>query len=259
MKRVLITGGSEGIGRAIALWYARRGYALILTARDPQHLCETAEEAERAGAQVRWLSGDLSDEKTVYALHEAAGEIDVLVNCAGIGRNGAALESPDGTDEKMIALNCTALALLCRLCGRDMAGRGSGLIINIASTGAFQPGPYTACYYATKAFVLSYSRALREELRGSGVHVCCVCPGPVRTAFYSKANGRVPRTAMTAEETAAYALERAEKKAVVVCGLRNRILLLIPSFLRMKAVGWIKRRSEKIAQKDQEHVENVIR
>lgn len=244
MKKVLITGGTGGIGLALARCYAREHAEILLVARDEKKLADAEPVLREAGAaSVRCLAGDLTEAATVPSLAALAADTDVLVNCAGTGRTGAALVGSMEADEKMVELNCTALMTLCRLIGRRMAARGSGLIINVSSTGAFQPGPYTACYYATKAFVLSYSRALAEELRPYGVRVCCACPGPVRTDFYQKSGGAMPHTAMSADRTAACILKQAEKKTVVICGLRNRVLLILPSWLRMKAVGVLKRRA----------------
>lgn len=244
MMKVLITGGSEGIGLALARRYAERHAEITLVARDEGRLAAAEAVLHETGASsVRCLSGNLTEMQTVEALSALAADTDVLINCAGTGHTGSALASSASDDAEMVELNCTALMNLCKLIGRHMAARGRGLIINIASTGAFQPGPYTACYYATKAFVLSYSRALAEELRPHGIHVCCACPGPVKTDFYRKSGGVMPRTAMTAERTADCILQRAEKKTVLVCGLCNRIILLVPVWLRMKTVGRIKRRA----------------
>ena len=139
-----------------------------------------------------------------------------------------------------------------------MQARGQGTLVTVASTGAFQPGPYIACYYATKAFVLSYTRALAEELKGTGVHVCCICPGPVKTAFYEKYGGNMPFIAQSSEQVAK-CLEHVENKSVVVSGWMNKAMLLVPASLRMKVVGKIKKGSEQIPQENQNFVEDVIR
>ena len=240
MKTALITGGSEGIGFAMAKWYAKRGYAIILAARNKDKLRQAAYLLRKYKVPVTAVSVDLAKSKQVHRLVEVCGEADVVIASAGSGGTGDALSRDVQEDEKMVMLNCVSVMDLLKLYGRKMEVRGSGTLVTIASTGAFQPGPYIACYYATKAFVLSYTRALAEELKGTGVHVCCICPGPVKTGFYDKYGGQVPFGAQRAEQVAE-CLSLVEKKPVIISGMMNKLLFVVPATLRMKAVGYMKK------------------
>ena len=240
MKTALITGGSEGIGFAMAKWYAKRGYAIILAARNKDRLEQAALELRKYKVPVTAVSVDLCKKKQVYKLVESFDAVDVVIACAGSGGTGEALQRSIEEDEKMVELNCISVMNLLKLYGRIMKDRGHGTLVTIASTGAFQPGPYIACYYATKAFVLSYTRALSEELKGTGVHVSCICPGPVRTRFYEKYGGQVPFGAQRAEQVAE-CLSLVEKKPVIISGMMNKLLFVVPATLRMKAVGYMKK------------------
>ena len=258
MKTALITGGSEGIGFAMAEWYAKRGYAIILAARNKTKLLCAANALGKYKVPITAVSVDLSRRQQVYELVERCGDMDVVIANAGSGGTGEALYRNMQDDENMVALNCISVMNLLKLYGRKMQARGQGTLVTVASTGAFQPGPYIACYYATKAFVLSYTRALAEELKGTGVHVCCICPGPVKTAFYEKYGGNMPFIAQSSEQVAK-CLEHVENKSVVVSGWMNKAMLLVPASLRMKVVGKIKKGSEQIPQENQNFVEDVIR
>lgn len=241
-KSVLITGGSEGIGYAFACYFAGEGDRVYLCARNEAKLTRAEERLkEEYHSDVDIICGDLSDRECVKSLHHAfkGNTPDIVVNNAGIGYTGRALERTADEDEKLIDLNVTAVVDLSRMFARDMVKRGSGLIINLSSTGAGQPGPYIAAYYASKSFVLSYGRALDEELKGTGVHVCTVCPGPVDTGFYDKYGGRKPAGAMKPEQVVAYTMSHVNKQ-VVVPGFSNRIAGLVPDTLRMKAVKKMK-------------------
>ncbi len=231
MKKVLITGGSEGIGFAFAQQYAKQGDTLFLVARDQtklEHAKQTLQEQYAVPVEI--FSVDLSlpqSAENIFASF-ASQEIDVLINNAGVGRTGEALTIPNDEDEKLIQVNVTSLMVLTKCFAAQMKKRGSGMILNVASTGAFQPGPYQASYYASKAFVLSYTRALKEELKGSGVSVYCLCPGPTDTAFYEKSSGVMSRYHMSAEDCAVYAMEHMHTKTVLIPGWLNRFLFYAP-------------------------------
>lgn len=258
MKTVLITGGSEGIGFAMAKWYAEHGYAIILAARNKDKLRRAALLLGKYKVPVTAVCVDLTKIKQVYRLAEQCGDVDVVIASAGSGGTGDALSRGMRDDEEMVMLNCVSVMDLLKLYGRKMKARGHGTLVTIASTGAFQPGPRIACYYATKAFVLSYTRALAEELRGTGVHVCCICPGPVKTGFYDKYGGKMPFAAQSADRVAA-CLKDVESRSMIVSGWMNRLILCLPSILRMKAVGLLKKGSEQIPQENQNFVEDIIR
>jgi short-subunit dehydrogenase len=191
------------------------------------------------------LAADGGPEQLFREATERFGAVDVLINNAGVGYAGSCLSIPNEADEKLIALNDTAAVLLCKLFGRQMAARQEGLIINLGSTGAFQPGPGIASYYASKAFIVSYSQALAYELRASGVRVQCFCPGPVDTSFYEKSGGIRPGVDLMKPQDAARWLyaHRDSRKVVLVPGALNRIGLALPVGLRMRIVALLKERN----------------
>jgi uncharacterized protein len=191
----LITGASGGIGLELAKLFARDGYDLVLIARNYDKLKTLGKELEDThGIQVKYCSKDLSvssvPDEIIQSLNSDMIGIDVLVNNAGFGWRGdfAKMELSDALE--MIQVNVTALTHLTRLILPDMLKRKSGKIMNIASTAAFQPGPLMATYYASKAYVLNFSLALSEELRGTGVTVTAFCPGPTATGFGQRAGFR---------------------------------------------------------------------
>jgi short-subunit dehydrogenase len=187
----LVTGASAGIGKELARRFARGGHDLVLTARRTDELRALADELRTAGGAAHVFPADLSDPTAPRALHdavEAAGlTVDVLVNNAGFGVYGPFANAEPDRLLAMLRVNVLALTELTRLFIPGMVARGRGRVLNVASTAAFQPGPLMAGYYASKAYVLSLSEALAHELRGTGVTVTCLCPGPTRTEFASAA------------------------------------------------------------------------
>lgn len=187
-KTALVTGASSGIGRELARLLAADGHDLVLVARDGARLDEVAEELRSAyGVSTRAIVKDLSEASAaaeVFREIEDAGiDVDVLVNNAGFNVCGA-FESTDPEQElRMLQVLVVTLTQLTKLFLPGMLGRGSGRILNLGSTGSFSPGPYDAVYCASKAYVLSFSEALAEELGGTGVTVTALCPGPTRTRF----------------------------------------------------------------------------
>jgi short-subunit dehydrogenase len=230
----LVTGASGGIGEELARILARHGHDLVLVARSADKLAALAERLELDhGIKVRAIAKDLARPEAAAEIHEAlAAEslaVDVLVNNAGLGLLGKFAEMGIDDDVEMLRLNVEAPTLLTRLFLPAMLERGSGRILNLASTAAFQPGPLMAVYYATKAYVLSFSEALANELAGTGVTVTALCPGPTETGFSSRAGSEQSRLfkgptmdARTVAE-AGYAGLMAGKP-VVIPGLRNRLL-----------------------------------
>lgn len=187
-KKAVITGASYGIGAEFARIFAREGYDLVLTARSEDRLRTLAVELEQAhGIKVICLGCDLSEPGAALKIHAAAPEADVLVNNAGCGLHGRFAEMEREAVLAMLNLNMLALTDLTHLYLQNMLARGSGKILNIASTAAFQPGPYMAAYYASKAYVLHLSEALSRELKGSGVTVTALCPGPTHSEFQERA------------------------------------------------------------------------
>lgn len=188
----LITGASSGIGLELARIMARNGHPLVLAARGVVELEKAADELRnRHGATVHVVASDLSRPEAPQALFDEVTrlglDIGVLVNNAGYSTYGPFAEIAPTADLNMLALNVVALTHLTRLFLPGMVARRGGRVLNVASTAAFQPGPYMACYYASKAYVLSFSEAIGEELVGSGVTVTALCPGPTATNFASRA------------------------------------------------------------------------
>ena len=229
MKKVaLITGASAGLGVEFARQLSKRGHRLVLAARRRERLDELAEELGNARAVAIDLSKKDAAAKLMADVAAAGEEVEILVNNAGFGLIGKFAELDAKRERQMIDLNVATLTDLCRAVAPQMIARKSGGIINVASTAAFQPGPKMAVYFATKAFVLSLTEALHEELKPHGVHVTCLCPGPTRTEFGDVAgfggNSMFDRVAMESPEVVAAGLKGLDKnRAVVVPGLVNKI------------------------------------
>ncbi len=254
---VLITGASEGIGRALAEVFARHGHNLVLTARNRARLESLAQELKSEhGIAAFILDLDLAEADGPKALFEAVKAegiaIDILVNNAGFGLYGPFLERSTGEHGDLVQVNIQALTALCHLFGADMAVRGAGRILNVASTVAFMPGPLMATYFASKAFVLRFSESLREELRDQGVGVTCLCPGLTESRFHERAGllqSNLLRFAVASAESVAEAGYRGcmADKAIVLPGLRNRLAplaeRLLPRALLRKIIhGFMTRR-----------------
>lgn len=192
MPVAVITGASTGIGREFAVLCARDGYDVILISRSRQDLEKLASEIRRSTGRAAWvLAKDLSLPSAAAEIFQEASSlsvsIDVLINNAGFGLLGRFWELDDSQQVNMVQLNVTALTQLTRLVLPAMIHRRSGRILNVASTAAFQPGPLMSVYYATKAYVVSFSEAIHNECREFGVTVTCLCPGPTRTEFQKRA------------------------------------------------------------------------
>jgi len=227
-KVALVTGASAGLGVDFARQLSKRGHPLVLAARRKDRLQALAKELGNA----RVIAIDLSKKDAAAKLMadlQAKGEIvDLLVNNAGFGLIGRFAELDAGREREMIDLNVGTLTDLCRAVAPGMIDRKSGGIINVASTAAFQPGPKMAVYFATKAFVLSLTEALHEELKPHGIRVTCLCPGPTRTEFGDVAgfggNGLFDRVAMESPEVVAAGLKGLDRnQAVVVPGFVNKL------------------------------------
>jgi short-subunit dehydrogenase len=230
----VVTGASGGIGYELARLLAADRRDLVLVARSSEPLEQIKRELEADfGVRVRPVAMDLSASEAPDRLCEllkAEGvEVDVLVNNAGFGTYGDFVDTDLGEELGMIQLNVATLSHLTKLFLRPMVERGRGRILNVASTAAFQPGPRMAVYFASKAYVLSFSEALAEELRGSPVTVTVLCPGPTRTGFQKRAameEAALGRASMLADaRSVAWAGYRGmmKGKRVVIPGLLNRI------------------------------------
>jgi short-subunit dehydrogenase len=188
----LVTGASSGIGLELSRVLAREGHDVVLVARREPELRALADElSSRYGADATVIAADLSlpdGAHHVYDAVTAAGlQIDVLVNNAGFGGHGRFSDTDAAEEQRMLAVNVVALTELTKLFLPAMAKRGRGRVLNVASTAAFQPGPFMAVYYASKAYVLSFTEALAEELSGTGVTATALCPGVVPSGFQDAA------------------------------------------------------------------------
>ena len=240
-QTALITGASSGIGLELARVFARHGYDLILIARSAPKLQQLATELQHSyGIQATVLAQDLSQPDAPNAIFEALQkqevQVDVLVNNAGIGTYGPFAEISWPKQSDLLQINIVALTHLTKLFLPPMLARGNGRILNVASTAAFQPGPLMAVYYASKAYVLSFSQALFNECAGTGVTVTALCPGPTHSDFQERAQMTQSKlmqgTLMSSAEVAAQGYKALMKgKRRVITGRHNRAWTIAAKFL----------------------------
>lgn len=257
-RYALITGASSGIGLALAEALARRGRNLILVARQRDALESIAcELTQRFGVEVLFSACDLSEplqlSGLLQELEQADRQIELLINNAGIGTAGAFLKQDWSREQQLIEVNILALTRLCHALGQRMQQQGGGQILNVASVASFQPGPWMSNYYASKAFVLSFSEGLREELKEHGIQVSVLCPGPTRSAFFRNAqmkSAKLERSSlmMSCEEVALIAVQALDKnRAIIIPGWRNKLMAywprLVPRALVRRLVGKVNRSS----------------
>jgi len=253
-ETVLVTGASSGIGRALAHCFARNGDACVLLARSEDALHTLADTLRsRYGVEASVLPADLSvpdaAETVRDRLREQGLHVDVLVNNAGFGARGPFADADPEQQTDMIRVNVTTLTRLTRLLLPGMLERGRGGVLNVASTAAFQPGPNMSVYYATKAYVLSLSEGLAEEVAGRGVTVTCLAPGPTRTSFVDKTGMDETALFRFAEPMTAEAVARAGHDGfrsgtpLVIPGWPNKIGAFLTRFaprsLTRKVAGWL--------------------
>jgi short-subunit dehydrogenase len=230
----VVTGASSGIGTEIARRLAARGARLLLTGRDVERLRMVADSLDPAAPAAEVMVADLADPAGVEAVVAAIGDrpVDLLVNNAGFATFGPHAGLDPRVETKVLAVNCTAVVALTRAVLPGMLERRRGFVLNIASTIAFQPAPGQATYGASKAFVLSYSEALAEELRDTSVRVAVLCPGPTETAFLSRtgrpeeaATSAVYRRHGSAARVAAQAMRMLDgHRVVLVVGWMNSVV-----------------------------------
>ena len=246
-QTALVTGASYGIGVDLAECFARDGYDLVLSARSEAALAEQAERiAKQCGVKVVTIALDLGAQGAGHRLADeirARGiAVDVLVNNAGYGIAGGFAGSSEPDQLGMIDLNVRALVELTHAFWPDMLARKRGGVLNVASTSAFQPGPLMAVYYASKAFVLSFSEALWREAQGTGVKVSCLCPGPTASRFRERAGtGKTRLTSMGTPMSSRSVAEEgyrgfSENQRVVITGARNRLLARAVPFVPRRRV-----------------------
>ena len=247
-KTVLITGATGGIGLAFTKLLAKKGYRLLLVSSSEKRLQHLKELLLRVkpNLAVEIYAEDLAVQGAAGRLYDRIGkdgwQVDVLINNAGFGMVGAAHTLDMEKEEQMLQLLVVTPTQLCKCCLRDIYKRGSGKILNVASVGAFQPGPYTASYYASKSYLYQYSQAIRLEAKKQGVQVCTLCPGSTRTHFFEKTGAKTPIWAMSPERVAKEAWEGLNAdKAVVVPGMINRLLRLVPAQIKAYGVALLKK------------------
>ncbi len=254
-RTALITGASGGIGADLARVCAREGHDLVLVARSREPMEKLAAELAAAhGISARVETADLARPGAAAELAERLAQagirVDILINNAGFGSAGPFKDTPDAVSMEMIHLNVGALVQLTRLVLPGMAERRWGRILNIASTAAFVPGPFMAVYYATKAFVRSFSEALDAELAGTGITVTCACPGPVFSGFQARAgqegirmiSGIMRAIVMTPEAVAeqSYRAMTAGRRFEAI-GTYNKIMWLSSAITPRRVAAWYAR------------------
>ena len=250
MKKVaLVTGASAGLGVDFARQLSKRGHRLVLAARRKDRLDELARELGNARAVVIDLSKANAAAKLMADLETAGEQVEVLINNAGFGLIGKFASLDAKRLRQMIDLNVGALTDLCRAVAPQMIARKSGAILNVASTASIQPGPNMAVYFATKAYVLSFTEALHEELKPHGIKVSCLCPGPTHTEFGEVAgfggNGLFDRVVMQSPEVVEVGLAALDKNhAVMIPGWKNKVTAastrFVPRSIVRKIAGAIK-------------------
>jgi len=245
----LVTGASEGLGREFATLAAKDGFDVILTARQADKLEAHAASLRRAyNVAVEVMPADLTDPVAVERLWDRASagrQIGILVNNAGLGHNGD-LSAPAGwaREADSIAVNIIAATILLKRAAAHMQGHGSGGILNVASTAGFMPGPHMAVYHATKAYLLSLSEAVSEELRGTAVTVTALCPGPTATQFFASDGAEkktlITRLPMPSAQSVAVAgwAAMVKRRRVKVVGISNKIFAFFPRIAPRRLVAF---------------------
>jgi uncharacterized protein len=251
MSTVLITGASGGIGYELAKLFARDHHNLVLVARSGDKLAQIARELEPHGVTIKTISLDLATTPAPkFLLDQLQREgifVDILINNAGFGSYGEFSKMPEEEILGQIELNITALTQLTRLFLPPMLAHNKGRIMNVASTAGFQPGPLLAVYYATKAYVISFSEAIANELRGSGVTVTCFCPGATHTGFAQRAGTEKSRLfkqlgGMSAEKVARDGYRAVMSgRTIAISGVHNWIVAESTRFAPRKMVTAVSR------------------
>lgn len=238
--KILITGASSGIGKDMAKILAKKGNEIIIVARDENKLNETKIELEKKGANIITIATDLSKEENCIKIHEKVQDVDILINNSGFGDCGNFVKTNLEKEIKMINTNIVAYHILTKLYLIDMKKKNSGKILNVASIAGFMPGPLMATYYATKAYVVRLSEAIREELEKekSKVKISILCPGPVATNFNKVANVKFKIREADSMSVAKYAIKNLEKgKFYIVPGIDVKIAKIGAKIFPTKLVG----------------------
>lgn len=245
-KTVLITGASSGIGYEFCKVFAENNYNLILVARRINRLNEVKKQLlEKYEIKINVIEVDLSNYNSSNEIYNGVKSlgvhVDVLINNAGIGNCGFFNEIPIENHRKVMEVNMKALTELTYFFSSEMKERGDGKILNVASTGSYQPGPLIAVYYASKAYVLSLTEALANELKNYNIQVSVLCPGTTSTEFHSKSGKRTLKNAMSPEKVAVVGYRGLMKgKMLIVPGFKNKLAIfmskILPGYLSSKVV-----------------------
>jgi short-subunit dehydrogenase len=254
-KTALVTGASAGLGSHFARLFARDGHDLVLVARRQDKLDQLATELSQAyGTRSTVIAADLTDPKAPLLIHEqlirTGTEVDFLVNNAAFGNNGAFADHDVACELDLVELNVKALTHLTGLVLPAMLARSSGRILNVASLAGFLPGPFMATYYASKAYVLSFTEALAHELRGSGITVTALCPGPTATEFAQVADAEGTQLFRSVADAAAVARygyrSMLRGRIIAIPGVKNKFAGLVLRTSPRKALRILAERLNKL-------------
>ncbi|MGY3312553.1 short-subunit dehydrogenase [Peribacillus simplex] len=256
-KTVLITGASGGIGKELADRFAKDGYNVVLVARSEDKLTELAKKYQESyRVQATVFAKDITlpgvAEEIAAELKKKGITIDYLVNNAGFGLYGEFLETKLEQEMNMIDVNIKALTIMTKLFLPDMVKRRQGGVMNVASVGAFYPGPLMAVYFATKAYVLSYTEALENELSGTGVTVTALCPGPTATGFVGRAELGSSKLYQSGVMEVGKVADEAYRdflrgKTLIIPGAIHRFITSLPRLLPRKVMTRsIRQRTEQV-------------
>lgn len=251
-KTVLITGATSGIGYEFSKIFMENNYDVILVGRNLEKLSELEDFSKKKYVRAYIYKFDLSLSENIDLLYKKikteVGKVDILINNAGIGFNGEFNEIDWQKQLDIININIISLTKLTKLILKDMIDEKEGKILNVASTGAYQPGPLISIYYASKAYVLSFSQALREEVKGKGINVVTLCPGATKTNFSKRAGKGDLEVAMSAKEVAECGYKALiNNKAICIPGFMNKVLVFLskvsPTTLNAKIVKKIQNKA----------------
>lgn len=249
---VLITGATSGIGAAISEIFIQEGYSVLLTGRSTEKLEEF--KKRYPSSVIETISLDLNKSEDINTLREYIKDyniyIEILINNAGAGYNGNFLDISLEKHKEIIELNVSAFTEILYLAIDNMSKNGGGKVLNVASSGAYQPGPTIGVYYATKAYVLSLSTALREEYKNKNISISTICPGATKTSFSRRAGKGDLANAVSPEFVAKKAIKGLFKgQAIIKPGMLNRVLInitkVMPATLNAKIVGKIQTKAAK--------------
>jgi len=250
MSRAIVTGASGGLGLEFAKLLAADHYDLVLIARSAEKLIAIAADLQdRHGVRVEALPLDLSKSGAAAAVLARVPECDVLINNAGFGTNAHFDEIPEERIHEEVMLDVLTLTELTRAYVPQMRARKAGRILNVASTAGFLPGPLMAVYYACKAYVISFSQAIAEELRGSGVTITCLCPGATATDFANRAHSaqtrlfRVQPVGNAASVALAGYRGMQRGRGVVIPGLWNNLVAFSTKITPRRILVWVSRKT----------------